>query len=292
MPSPASTATAVVRSMRPRQWPKNLLVLAAPLAAGVAWTAGTVLDVAGTFVAFTLAAAAIYLLNDVVDAEDDRRHPRKCRRPVAARELSATTATVVAGLFAVLSLALGYVVDLDVAATLAVYLALQVGYVLGLKEQVVIDLAIVAAGFLLRAIAGGVAVDVPLSQWFLLVAAFGSLFMVAGKRFSELQSLGDAAGTRKTLEVYSESYLRFVWSLAAGVAVTAYSLWAFEISGGDGINWQAISIAPFVVGLLRYAVDIDRGLAGEPEEAVLRDPVLRIVAVGWIVVFALGVYTS
>jgi decaprenyl-phosphate phosphoribosyltransferase len=286
------TVSALVRTARPRQWTKNLLVLAAPLAAGVIEEPGTVARVVAAFIAFTLAASAVYLLNDVVDAEEDRRHPSKRLRPVAAGELSPRVALPASAVAAVLSIGLGLAIDPQLAATLAVYLVIQAAYAMWLKEQPVVDLAIVSAGFLLRAIAGGVAVDVPLSQWFLLVASFASLFMVAGKRYSELRSLGFAAGTRRTLELYSESYLRFVWSLAAAVTITAYSLWAFEISTSEGVNWQAISIAPFVMGLLRYAVDVDRGLAGEPEDAVLRDPVLQVIAVSWLVVFAIGVYSS
>lgn len=284
--------SALVRATRPRQWVKNLLVVAAPLAAGVIDDPAVLRAVAAAFVAFTLAAAAIYLLNDVRDVEDDRRHPTKKRRPIAAGELSPRVALVAAAIAAVASVALGLAVDTDLGVTLLVYLAIQVTYAVWLKDQPVVDLAIVSAGFLLRAIAGGVAVDVPLSQWFLLVASFGSLFMVAGKRYSELHSLGRDGGTRLTLQLYSESYLRFVWSLAAAVTITAYSLWAFEIAGDSGVNWQAISIAPFVMGLLRYAVDVDRGLAGEPEEAVLRDPVLQVIAASWIILFAIGVYTA
>ncbi len=283
---------ALVRAARPRQWAKNLLVIAAPLAAGVIEDPAALRAVAGAFVAFTLAASAVYLLNDVVDVEDDRRHPTKCRRPIAAGELSARTALIAAAVAAAGSISLGLAVDRDLGATLIVYLVIQVAYALWLKEQPVVDMAIVSAGFLLRAIAGGVAVDVPLSQWFLLVASFGSLFMVAGKRYSELHSLGGDGATRRSLEFYSESYLRFVWSLAAAVTITAYSLWAFEITSDAGVNWQAISIAPFVMGLLRYAVDVDRGLAGEPEEAVLRDPVLLVIAASWLVIFAIGVYTA
>lgn len=288
----ARTLSAILTSTRPRQWGKNLLVLAAPLAAGVLGERRVMAEVAGAFVAFTLAAAAVYLNNDVLDAESDRKHPRKRLRPIAAGRLSPRIALICAALLATAALGLGWIIDRDLAATLAVYLVLQAVYSLWLKHQAVIDLAIVSGGFLLRAIAGGVAVDVPLSQWFLLVAAFGSLFMVAGKRYSELRSLGDATGTRRTLESYSESYLRFVWSLAAAVTITAYSLWAFEITSGTDINWQAISIAPFVMGLLRYAVDVDRGLAGEPEEAVLRDHVLQVIAVLWVATFAIGVYQS
>ena len=289
---PISYLKAILDSTRPRQWGKNLLVLAAPLAAGVLNERRVQVEAAGAFAAFTLIAAAVYLNNDVIDADSDRKHPRKRLRPVAAGRLSTRAALVSAVILAATGLALGWFIDQDLAVTLAAYLVIQILYSAWLKHQAVLDLAIVSAGFLLRAIAGGVAVDVPLSQWFLLVAAFGSLFMVAGKRYSELQDLGNAAGTRRTLESYSESYLRFVWSLAAAVTITAYSLWAFENSRGSEINWHAISIAPFVMGLLRYAIDIDRGLAGEPEEAVLRDHVLQVIVVIWIVTFAIGAYQS
>jgi decaprenyl-phosphate phosphoribosyltransferase len=136
-----------------------------------------------------------------------------------------------------------------------------------------------------------VAAALLLSQWFLLVAAFGSLFMVAGKRYSELVLVGDAAATRKTLKEYSASYLRFVWSLSAGVAVTAYSLWAFEMGADQtGVPWATVSIAPFVLAILRYAVDIDRGAAGAPEEIVLRDRVLLALGALWALTVGIGVF--
>ncbi len=292
MTTPAQTSAALIRAVRPRQWLKNLLVLAAPIAAGTIDELNTIQTAAVTFVAFTMASSAIYLINDVRDVEEDRRHPRKSKRPIAAGELSIRVALVVGVVLALGSIAVALTVNATTAATIGVYIAIQLAYAFWLKDQPVIDLAIVSAGFLLRAIAGGVAVEVPLSQWFLLVASFGSLFMVAGKRYSELHNLGSVTGTRRSLEAYSVSYLRFVWSLAAAVTITAYSLWAFEISTGSDINWQAISIAPFVIGLLRYAVDIDLGGAGEPEEVVLRDPVLQIIAVVWLATFAMGVYSS
>ena len=131
-----------------------------------------------------------------------------------------------------------------------------------------------------------------LSQWFLLVAAFGSLFMVSGKRYSELVVVGDEAATRRTLKEYSASYLRFVWGLSAGVAVTAYSLWAFDMGEGhSGVPWATISIAPFVIGILRYAVDVDKGSAGAPEEIVLGDRVLLVLGLLWTATVAAGVFT-
>ena len=287
-----SLTWGLVRAVRPRQWVKNVLVLAAPLAAGEIFNPDVLGPTALAFLLFCLASAGVYLVNDAIDVEEDRRHPRKRFRPIAAgivpRPLAFGLAVVLFGL-AVAGGAL--LARPELAALLATYVVLQLGYCVGLKEQPVIDLAVVASGFLLRGIAGGVAAGLLLSQWFLLVAAFGSLFMVAGKRYSELVLVGDAAQTRKTLEEYSASYLRFVWSLSAGVACTAYSLWAFEMARAQpGIPWATISIAPFVLAILRYAVDVDKGGAGAPEEIVLRDKVLLGLGVAWAATVGLGVF--
>jgi len=190
------------------------------------------------------------------------------------------------------SLALGFWVARDLGITLAVYWALQVVYSFFLKHQPIIDLAMVAAGFLLRAVAGGVASGLVLSQWFLLVASFGSLFMVAGKRYSELKELGTDAGTRASLERYTKSYLREVWSVSIAIVIMSYSLWAFEqrYAQAFGIPWTAISIAPFTLAVLRYAMKIDQGKAGEPEDVVLSDPILQVLAVLWVVPVALAVF--
>lgn len=287
-----STGTGLLLAMRPRQWSKNGLVVVAPLAAGVLAEPRALTAVALALLAFTAASAAGYLLNDVLDLEADRRHPTKSRRPIANGTVSVPLALGSAACCVAIALTIAMLVNREVAVVVGLYLTMQALYALWLKHITVVDIAIVSAGFLLRAIAGAAASEVPISQWFLLVAAFGSLFVVAGKRYSELLTLGVTAGTRRSLNEYSESYLRFVWSLAAAVTVSAYALWAFEIGEPEEINWQAISIAPFVLGLLRYAVDVDRGLAGEPEEAVIRDRVLQFLGVLWIVTFALGVYTT
>lgn len=286
--SPVSTARAVLRTSRPRQWMKNLLVLAAPLAAGVLAEPDVLVPVLAAAGLMILASASIYLFNDVVDVEADRNHPTKRLRPVASGELPAGLAVGVGVVAAVVAVLGALAMSRDLAITIGVYLTIQVAYVLALKHQPVLDLAAVSSGFLLRAVAGGVAAGVPLSQWFLIVAAFGSLYMVSGKRFSELHTVGADALTRRSLTMYSESYLRFVWGTAAGVTITAYSLWAFEIAPNTGVPWQAISIFPFVIAMLRYGSDIDRGAAGEPEDVVLRDPILLAVAAAWLLTFSLG----
>jgi decaprenyl-phosphate phosphoribosyltransferase len=283
----------VVRALRPRQWVKNALVLAAPLAAGSVFRPEVLGPTALAFLLFCLASSAVYLVNDTIDVAEDRRHPRKRFRPIAAGLVPRSLAVALAGvLFAVALLGAALLSRPALAWVLASYVVIQLAYCVYLKNEPVIDLAVVAAGFLLRGIAGGVAAGLQLSQWFLLVAAFGSLFMVAGKRYSELVVVGDAAATRKTLGEYSASYLRFVWSLSAAVACTAYSLWAFDLAASQGgAPWATISIAPFVIGVLRYAVDVDRGAAGAPEEIVLGDRVLLVLGVLWAAAVGVGVFT-
>lgn len=280
---------AVVRAIRPRQWVKNILVVAAPVAAGDILDGSNLIAIAVAFGAFCLAASGIYLVNDVRDIEEDRQHPKKKNRPIASGALPvpvALTASVAllcaAPLFAAFVGSTG-----DLWIVVVVYEVAQLAYCVWLKHQPVIDLALVSSGFLLRAIAGGVACGLPLSQWFLLVAAFGSLFMVAGKRYSEkrLHALHGLGVTRKSLDEYSEPYLRFVWALAAALVLISYSLWAFQLGAELKSLLPAISIAPFVVGVLRYAVDIDRGEAGAPEEIVLGDRTLQLVGLAWLATF-------
>jgi decaprenyl-phosphate phosphoribosyltransferase len=262
---------------------KNLLVLAAPLAAlgvdGHYDYQEVFLHVGVAFVVFCLAASSIYLINDARDVEADRAHPVKRFRPIAAGVLSVPLAYTLAVMLGIASLAIAWLVSPDLALVMGIYIAIQLAYCFGLKHQAVLDICIVSSGFLIRAIAGGVAASIPLSQWFLLVMAFGSLFMVAGKRFAELQ-LAERTGTkiRKSLESYTSSYLRFVWTLSATAVVVCYGLWAFERGGA----WFAVSMIPVTVAILRYAVEIDGGEAGEPEEIALHDRVLQALALAWI----------
>ena len=275
--------------MRPKQWTKNLLVVAAPLAAGDLGDPGVLGPTVLAFVAFCAASSAVYLVNDCADLEGDRLHPRKRLRPIAAGELSVRAALVVAAALVVGSIALAFAARWEFVVLLVSYIAVMVLYSLWLKHEPVLDLALVAGGFLMRAVAGGLAADIPISDSFLLVAGFGSLFIVAGKRYSELHTLGSEAGTRRSLVRYTDTYLRFVWSIAAAVTITAYCLWAFENSSPTGVPWHTLSIVPFVVGLLRYAVDIDAGEAAEPEDIVWGDRLLQGVGVVWLVVLSLGV---
>jgi decaprenyl-phosphate phosphoribosyltransferase len=283
---PGNLIVGVVKAIRPRQWVKNVLVLAAPLAAlggPIRHDYTEVLaQVSVAFVVFSLGASSIYLINDVRDVEADRQHPTKRFRPIAAGVVPAWLAYCLAVVLATASLAIAWWLTPNLAVVMAVYIGMQLGYCFGLKHQAVLDICIVSSAYLIRAIAGGVATDIPLSQWFLLTAAFGSLFMTAGKRYAELQlTERTGAAIRKSLESYTSTYLRFVWTMSATAVVLCYGLWAFERDHHSG-SWFAISMVPFTIAILRYAVDVDGGLAGEPEDIALRDRVLQLLALAWI----------
>lgn len=294
---PRNLATGVIKALRPRQWVKNVLVFLAPVAAlgDDRYTYDyreVLIHVLLAFVVFSLAASCIYLVNDARDVEADRAHPTKRFRPIAAGVVPEWLAYTLAVVLGVASLAISWLVTPNLAIVIAIYIAIQLAYCFGLKHQPVIDICIVSSGFLIRAIAGGVAADVRLSQWFLLVMAFGSLFMAAGKRYAELQ-LAERTGAkiRKSLESYTSSYLRFVWTLSATAMVVCYSLWAFERDGANA-GWFAITIIPITVAILRYAVDVDGGMAGEPEEIALKDRVLQLLLLAWIGTIGAAVFLS
>jgi decaprenyl-phosphate phosphoribosyltransferase len=281
----------LARACRPRQWIKNSLVLAAPTAAGVLLQPRAILEMVVAVIAFCVASSGIYLVNDIVDVQADRVHPTKRHRPIASGELSVRTAWTAALVLLPGALVISALLTWQLLVVLAVYEVLQLWYCLGMKHEPVIELASVASGFLLRAVAGGVATHVELSEWFLIAAGFGSLFMAAGKRYAEILVVKETgAAIRPVLMRYTPSYLRFVWTLSAGVLVMTYAQWAFTIHQTTQNEWSVGSIVPFVLALLRYAVDVDSGAAGEPEEIVLHDRLLLLLGGIWAACLISSVY--
>jgi decaprenyl-phosphate phosphoribosyltransferase len=284
---------ALVRACRPRQWVKNVLVVAAPAAAGILTRPDVAGKVVVAFLCFCMLSSATYLLNDVRDREQDRHDPARHRRPIAAGELSVCAALAAAAALALGGLSLAFAVRPALAGAGAGYLALTTGYSLWWRRVAVADIAAVAGGFVLRALAGGAATAVPVSRWFMLVTSFGALFLVAGKRYAELMATGhDGAVRRASLQSYSERYLRFVLGLAATVTTTGYCLWAFQRAHSAKLSWYELTVVPFVLWLLRYALLLDGGEGRTPEALVLRDRFLLSMSVAWLVVFAVGVYVA
>ncbi|WP_026343903.1 decaprenyl-phosphate phosphoribosyltransferase [Nocardia sp. BMG111209] len=296
---PKTLVGGLFKAIRPRQWVKNVLVLAAPMAAGklpdgqYALADATRLGHIGiAFVVFCLAASGIYLVNDALDVEADRAHPTKRYRPIAAGVVPVNLAYVLSVVLLAASLVGSFLASWQLAVVMAVYISIQLAYCFGLKHQAVLDICIVSSGFLLRAVAGGAASNIHLSQWFLLIMAFGSLFMAAGKRYAELKiALDTGAKIRKSLQYYTPTYLRFIWTLSATAVVVFYGLWAFE-TDHKHTQWFAVSMIPFTIAILRYAVDVDGGEAGEPEEIALGDRILQLLAIAWIGAVGVAVYLT
>ncbi|MET7985579.1 decaprenyl-phosphate phosphoribosyltransferase [Streptomyces sp. NPDC005281] len=284
----------LVRTARPRQWVKNVLVVAAPAAAGRLFSPHAFGRLALVFVLFTACAAAVYLINDARDVVADRAHPVKRHRPVAAGQVPVTAAYAVGGTLGVLApAAAAWFCSAAVCALLTAYIGMQLAYCVSLKHVLVVDLVVVTTGFLMRAMVGGLALGIPLSRWFLITTGFGALFMVSAKRYSEaVQMTGKAGATRALLTEYTTGYLRFVWQLAAGVSVLGYCLWALEEGGVPStglLPWRQLSMVAFILAVLRYAVFADRGTAGEPEDVVLRDRPLALIGLVWLAMYGLAV---
>ena len=293
----ASHLRYVFRSLRPRQWTKNLIVfMAFVFSIDQEWQASdpsSWLPLLGwttlTFVLFCMISSADYLINDLADRESDRLHPTKRNRPIAAGLLSERAALIWAGALGALALGGGFALAVpltwQVGAVLAAYAALMVSYTFVLKHIVLMDMMAIAGGFVLRAMAGAFAIDVPVSPWLYIVTALGALFLVIHKRRAELTLLEDgAANHRPILEEYSSSMLDQMASLVTASTLISYGLYTFTAENLPDNNAMMLTI-PFVLyGLLRYLYLVhQRNEGGSPEEVLLRDWPLIIDIALWLV---------
>ncbi|GAA3507724.1 decaprenyl-phosphate phosphoribosyltransferase [Streptosporangium album] len=280
---------ALVRACRPRQWLKNALVFAAPAAAGVLGTAQGLLDALIAFAAFCVAASGTYLLNDAADVEADRRHPRKRHRPIAAGLVPVRLAWVAGALLVTLAPVVAALSgSWRLPAVVAGYLALTFAYTYWLKHQEVVDLVAVAGCHVIRAYAGAVTVDVPVTSWFLVVISLGSLQLVVGKREAELRASGGNS-TRAILAAYTPGYLAGVRAMSSGAMIVTYCLWALN---DHPAPFYGLSIVPFVLIVLRHNLLVDRGVGEEPEELALRDRHLQMFIALLLVLLTTGIYVT
>jgi decaprenyl-phosphate phosphoribosyltransferase len=264
-PGAATKVLALVRTARPRQWTKNVLVFSVPAASGTLLLAPVLSNTLIALAAFCLVASGTYLINDAADAEADRMHPVKRNRPVAA------------GLVSVAEARIGGV--------------LLLGAGLGLALAGNAPLAGVVAGYVVLTVAGGVASDLYMSRWFLIVAGGGSLFLIVGKRYAESLAGGEeAARRRSSLAAYTHDYLRGMLTTTASVTVLAYCLWAFEGSAAQEPSaWTALSAVPFVMGIMRYGLVLEQGKGEEPQDVVMGDRTLQVLGLAWVALLIVGV---
>lgn len=291
------TPWLLVRAARPRQWSKNVLLFAAPAAASVLGQWSDLWRVVVAFLIFSAAASGHYLINDVLDADQDRHHPSKRMRPVASGELPESVALGAAAALIVVALAGAAALGpWSFVLVVAAYLALTAAYSLWLKRQPVMELVIVALGFVLRAVAGGLVAHVYLSNWFLVFTSFAALFVVTGKRYAEHARLGDTRGFhRRVLDDYSESFLRSMLTICASVTVATYCLWAFDRTGllahsGHHRVWIELTVVPLVLAVFHIFRLLDAGKGGEPERLALHDHILQGYGLLWVALMAIGLY--
>jgi 4-hydroxybenzoate polyprenyltransferase len=279
-PERRSPASAVLTSLRPRQWTKNLLLFAGIVFAAKTGDASRWIDALAAFAAYCAASSASYLVNDVRDAAHDRAHPVKRSRPIARGEVSPRFALALAGVLLAVSVALLAPLGLAPVLFLAAFLALQAAYTLELKHVVLLDVMTIGGLFVIRAAAGASAVDVRISPWLLLCTALLALFLALAKRRGELVLVGaEATPGRPVLEGYSLALVDQLVTVVAASTVISYCLYTFTARGSKAMM---ITI-PFVLfGVFRYLLLIHRhDLGEEPEEVLLRDlPILLCIA-GW-----------
>lgn len=290
-----SLAGALLREARPRQWVKNVLVFAAPGALGVLNEVEPLVRAVGVFVAFSLAASGVYFWNDVRDVDQDRLHPTKRTRPIAAGEVPLPLARILGTLLVVGGPALAFAIDVDAGAILALYVVIQAGYSGSLKNVPVLDLAIVSSGFVLRAMAGAAGTETPMSNWFVLCTTFGSFFIVTGKRFAELAEMGDAASTtRASLRRYTSSYLDQLLVVSCTATVVTYCMWALESADKveSGLPLHGLTIVPMVMALFRYLMVLHEGRGGAPEDVFLGDRALQAYGIVWLCLYGVAVYVN
>jgi decaprenyl-phosphate phosphoribosyltransferase len=290
--APAGWLTGAVQTARPRQWPKNLLVFAAPLAGASLGRDEGLGYALGTAAAFVAASAAVYMVNDVIDADRDRQHPAKRFRAIASGRFPPGHALVLGAVLGVAAVSFGFWFGLpQLAAVIGGYLALSVLYAVALKHVAVVELVIVASGFVLRALAGAVATDVRPSVWFLVVCSLGALMVTIAKRYAELSALrGDSAVHRPVMRWYTRSGLRLAQRLVGVAMLVAYLLWAGGQSTGWIRAWHVASIMPLAVALLRF--DWLAGRAGNRpvEDLITRDPLMAGAELSWLAMFAVGLW--
>ena len=288
----ASATKALVIATRPKQWTKNLTIyLALFFTVNEAWDPsdmGEILSFASkttlAFVIFSALSGAVYLFNDIFDIERDRRHPKKRTRPLASGRLSIPTAWIGIATLAAGGLGLAFLLEPLFGGLALAYVTIMVAYTLLLKDLILLDVLAISAGFVLRVIAGAAVLELPISTWLYICTGLGALFIVLGKRRSELaMSGGDAGSQRGTLEYYTLGVLNQFITLVATVVILAYSLYTFTATNLPENHAMMVTI-PFVVyGVLRYMYLVRaRNMGESPEDILITDAPLVIAIVLWL----------
>lgn len=263
----------ILKEIRIKQYTKNFLVFAAPVFAGMLFEKGVFICILMTFLSFSFMASAVYILNDIIDREKDRKHPVKRYRPIAAGLISLPLAWLMFLLLLTVSIGIAVFIKPTLAWLLIIYLLINICYSIKFKYVVIIDVMIIAAGFVMRAYAGVLALDLVASEWFTLCIFMLSMFLALAKRRAELILFVSAPSRRrKVLQDYSLELLNQMLSIVTAVSLTSYSLFALQADQSHNGISMMITI-PFVIyGMMRYLYLIYiKGQGDNPEDVLLHD---------------------
>lgn len=279
--------------LRPKQWTKNLLLFAALVFARKLFDPQAAITAALAFVAFCLASSSVYVLNDLIDAERDRLHPEKRHRPIASGRVSSYAAVALSVVLTLGALGTGFWIGFEFGVSIVIYLTLSHFYSATGKHIVILDTMLVAIGFVLRAIAGALAIDVPFSDWFVLCTLFVALFIALSKRKAELQVSGANSRARPVLAKYTANSLTAFTGTSMAAAVISYSLYVQDVLADNGSQFRLLlfTVPIVIVAIFRYFLLVDSGRAGEkPEETLLKDRPLQLSILGFVVVAIAAFY--
>ena len=286
----------ILKILRPHQWVKNTFIFI-PLFFGGSlfdmadWTSSLV-----AFVAFSFAASAIYSINDIVDVEADKKHPKKCKRPIAAGLVSKRQASLLAIILAIAALALPFLLNnWMLSVVIALYLAMNLCYCIRLKHYAIIDVCIVALGFVMRIVAGGVATDIVLSRWIVMMTFLLTLFLSFAKRRDDVLIMNETGmAPRKNTSRYNLTFINQAITITGGVMLVCYIMYTVSPEVIERFNSPNLYMTSFfvILGLLRYIqLTVVDERSGEPTRLVLSDRLIQLIIAGWIISFALIIYT-
>ena len=286
----------ILKILRPHQWVKNTFIFI-PLFFGGSlfdmadWTSSLV-----AFVAFSFAASAIYSINDIVDVEADKKHPKKCKRPIAAGLVSKRQASLLAIILAIAALALPFLLNnWMLSVVIALYLAMNLCYCIRLKHYAIIDVCIVAMGFVMRIVAGGVATDIVLSRWIVMMTFLLTLFLSFAKRRDDVLIMNETGmAPRKNSSRYNLTFINQAITITGGVMLVCYIMYTVSPEVIERFNSPNLYMTSFfvILGLLRYIqLTVVDERSGEPTRLVLSDRLIQLIIAGWIISFAIIIYT-
>lgn len=280
-----------LKELRVHHYIKNLLVFVPLACSGNLFELQKVLMGSAGFTSFCMVASMVYIINDIRDVEKDRKHPIKCKRPIAAGKISIRSAWIMTLLLFFLAIFFElFVFSIFSSILLVLYLLLNMGYSFGLKNRPIIDVTILVSGFLIRILYGAVITDIEISNWLYLTIIAVAFYFALGKRRNELK-LSKSNDTRKVLEFYSEGFLDKNMYMCLGLANTFYALWAMDKSGGSGNDRFLIWTVPVLLLIfMRYSLNIEGNSDGDPVEVLLHDKELIVLCVAYSAIMGIVIY--